>query len=404
MLFKKDRFKQIRKQQRWSLSELARQSNISRMSLSMWENGKLIPSERKIRELARFLNIPVNEISDLYNEHPVSSGGLSQIAEACFSLAEFDDIQHQKKITSLFAGISNLDKKVKQASIIINALISSIHSIFYVKDTEQKYIIANKAFLKNFSLDSNYNVLGKNDSDLFTKKEALANIEEDNTVLLSGKPIVDREGFIFGTRKKKWGLTSKIPIIDQKKNIVGVAGIIIDITERKKSEEQRLALNNAVNHLNECIWVAEITNLEKNRYKVVYINDAIEKMSGIKKEEFLKDPELWINYIHPDYKDKISKQRRLHNFPRHYQYKAIRQNTGEEYWRDDITYRNGNMFFGISRDVSASKQKIQNRIAENNLKIAKALVKEGVDLEIISKTTGITMNNCQYNEKEVNLL
>ena len=389
MIFKKERFKQIRKQQRWSLSELARRSNISRMSLSMWENGKLIPSEKKIRELARFLNITVNDISDLSNDHPVSSGNLSRIAKDCFSLAEFDDIQHQEKISSLFAGISNLDKKVKQASIIINALISSMHSIFYVKDTEQKYVIANKAFLKNFSLDSNYSVLGKKDKDFFTKKEALTTMEEDGKVLISGKPLVDREDYIPGTRKKRWGLISKIPIIDQKKNIIGVAGIIIDITERKKSEEQRLALNNAVNQLNECIWVAKITDLEKNKYKVVYINDAIEKMSGIKKEEFLKNPELWVNYIHPDYKDKINKQRHSQDFPRHYQYKAIRQNTKEEYWRDDVTYRDGSMFFGISRDVSATKQNTENSLTENNLKIAKTLIKEGVDPDIVLKATGI---------------
>ncbi len=402
MIFKKEKFKRVRIQQRWSLSELARRSGISRISLSKWENGKLIPSEKKTRELARFLNIPVSEISDLGNEHPVSSGSLSKIAEDCFSLAEFDDTVHQDKITSLFAGISNLDKKIKQASIIINALISSMHSIFYVKDTEQKYIIANKAFLKNFSLDSNYSVLGKEDSDFFTKKESILTVEEDYKVLLTGKPIVDREGYIPGTRKKKWGLISKIPIIDLKKNIIGVAGIIIDITERKKSEEQRLALNNAVNKLKECIWVAKITDLDKNNYKVVYINDAIEKMSGVKTEEFLKNPELWVNYIHPDYKDKINRQRQSQAFPRHYQYKAIRQDTGEEYWRDDVTYRDGDMFFGIARDASTAKLKIQNTLAENNLNIAKAFIKEGVALDIISKATNIPHEQLKKLRTETN--
>ena len=112
-------------------------------------------------------------------------------------------------------------------------------------------------------------------------------------------------------------------------------------------------------------------------------------MSGVKREKFLKNPELWVNFIHPDYKDKINKQRLSHDFPRHYQYKAIRQNTGEEYWRDDVTYRDGDMFFGIARDASAAKQEIQSKLSENNLKIAKALMKEGVDLEIISKVTNI---------------
>ena len=99
-------------------------------------------------------------------------------------------------------------------------------------------------------------------------------------------------------------MISKIPILDKKNQILGIAGIIVDITERKKSEEQRLALINAINQLKECIWVAKITNINKNKYKVIYINDAIEKMSGVKKEKFLSNPELWTKFIHPKYKEK----------------------------------------------------------------------------------------------------
>ena len=172
MIFYKDRFKQIRKQNRWTLSALARKSNISRMSLSMWENGKLVPSEKKIRELARFLNISVNEISDMPSEQIPSINNLSDIAETWFSLAEFKEDTHNRMVDSLFSGINGLDKRLKQSSIIINALISSIHAIFYVKDTNQKYIVANKHFLSNFSMVTNSRILGKEDKDFFPIKEA----------------------------------------------------------------------------------------------------------------------------------------------------------------------------------------------------------------------------------------
>ena len=390
MIFYKDRFKQIRKQSRWSLSALARKSNISRMSLSLWENGKLVPSEKKVRELARFLNISVGEISDISNELVPSVSNLSDIAETWFSLAEFKEDTHNKMIDSLFSGINGLDRRLKQASIIINALISSIHAIFYVKDTNQKYIVANKPFLNNFSMNTQFRVLGKEDKDFFPIKEAQKNYEEDRNVLLTGKAVIDREDYIPGTRKKEWGLISKIPVLDLKGNIAGIVGIIVNITERKIAEETRIALNNAINKVDECVWVGKILDFEKNKYKIVYLNDAIEKMSGVRKEEFLKNPELWTEFIHPDFKEKIAKARESKVFPRYYEYKAVRQGNKEEYWREDVTYKDGDMLFGIAKDVtSLVKDRENSFLRGNNIKIAKRLKEQGVDLNIILKATGV---------------
>jgi len=358
----------------------------------MWENGKLVPSEKKVRELARFLNISVSEISDLPSERITSVNNLSDIAEVWFSLAEFKENSQNKMVDSLVNGISELDRKLKQSSIIINALISAIHVIFYVKDTNQKYIIANKHFFNNFSMNVNYHVLGKEDKDFFPTKEAQKNYEEDRNVLLTGKAVIDREDYIPGTRKKEWGLISKIPILDLKGDIAGIVGIIVNITERKIAEDTRIALDNAINKLDECIWVGKVLDLEKNKYKIVYLNDAIEKISGVKKEEFFKNSELWTEFIHPDFKEKISKARESKIFPRYYEYKAIRQGNKEEYWREDVTYKDGNMFFGIAKDVTSLVKGRENSLKKNNIKIAKRLKDHGVDLDIILKATGVSRN------------
>lgn len=390
MIFYKDKFKQIRKQHRWSLSALAQKSNISRMSLSMWENGKLVPSEKKVRALARFLNISVSEISDVPNEQVPSVNNLSDIAETWFSLAEFKEDAHNKMVYSLFNGINDLNKRLRQSSIIINALISSIHAIFYVKDTNQKYIVANKPFLNNFSMNTESRVLGKEDKDFFSAKEAQKNYEEDRHVLLTGKAVIDKEGYIPGTRKKEWGLISKIPILDLKGNIAGIVGTIVNITERKIAENTRIALDNAINRLDECIWVAKLLDLEKNKYKIVYLNDAIEKMSGVKREEFFKNSELWTEFIDPDFKEKVLKTRESKKFPRYYEYKAVRQGSKEEYWREDVTYKDGNMLFGIAKDVTPLLKGKENYLTKNNIKIAKRLKAQGVDFNIILKATGVS--------------
>lgn len=374
------------------------------MSLSMWENGKLVPSEKKVRELARFLNISVGEISDIQNEQVSSVNNLSDIAETWFSLAEFKEDVHNRLIDSLFNGINGLDKRLRQSSIIINALISSIHTIFYVKGTDQKYIVANNHFFNNFSMGTKSGILGKEDKDFFSLTEAQKNYEEDKNVMLTGKAVIDREDFIPGTRKKEWGLISKIPILDLKGNIAGIVGTIVNITERKIAESTRIALDNAINKLDECIWVAKILDFEKNKYKVVYLSDAIEKMSGVKKEEFFKNSELWTEFIHPDFKEKILKARASKVFPRYYEYKAVRQGNKEEYWREDVTYKNGDMLFGIAKDVTSLVKLRENALKKNNIKIARRLQDQGVDPNIILKATGVSVNEIQMGILYSNLL
>ena len=79
-------------------------------------------------------------------------------------MSEHDCSRQEKELVNQ---ILNQQTKIKQASVIIKAFISSIHSIFYIKDTNLKYITASYAFLKNLSLNSGYRVLGKTDKDLF---------------------------------------------------------------------------------------------------------------------------------------------------------------------------------------------------------------------------------------------
>ncbi|HJO92351.1 MAG TPA: helix-turn-helix domain-containing protein [Victivallales bacterium] len=387
MIFKNNKFKTVRKQKRWSLSALAEFSNISRTSLSKWENGRAVPSEKKMRELAKCLNISVSQISDLTNESPVSPADISSAAESWLALANYDNNSHKDKINIIHSEVSKLDKKLKQASTIINALLSSLHCIFYIKDTDNKYIVANNLFLKNISLSTNYNVLGKKDSDLFPLNESKINSAEDSNVLINGKPVIDRENFVPGSKKKKWGIISKMPIHDSEKRMVGVIGIFVDITERKNAERRRILLEKAINNLDECIWIAKIIDINKNKYRVEYLSDAIEKISGVKKGKFLENPELWFDFIHQDYIESVTDARASKTFPRQYDYKAIRQNTGEEYWRQDTTYKYDNMFFGIAKDSGSSKQSIRD------IKIIKKLYNEGINPDIISRALQVPIGD-----------
>ena len=98
--------------------------------------------------------------------------------------------------------------------------------------------MANPADVHNMGLQSETDVLGKNDFELFPKDVAEGFFADDQSVIQSGKAVRNREEyFIDEDGKKHWLMTSKLPLKDEGGKIVGLIGIGSDITERKNVEE-----------------------------------------------------------------------------------------------------------------------------------------------------------------------
>jgi len=284
-----EKLKAVRKHKKITTEELAGKMGISRMTLGAWENGKRIPSEAKIRMLAKLLEIPADEISDLTPDKTVSDVNLASFASSIRSVLSGYQEKNLHRQTDLISGIMGMMKELSDAKMIIGAMISSLPSIFYIKGTDLRYIAASEAFLKNLSLNKNYDVIGKNDFDFFPENEAKINNEMDRKVVSDGKSILNIEEYIPGNRKAKWGIMSKIPILDAEGKIEGLVGCFVDITEHKKAEAK---YNRIVNMSPNPICVLGTDGYFK------FVNPTWEKVLGHTRETLLAKPLLSI--IHPD--------------------------------------------------------------------------------------------------------
>ena len=238
MKFYAEKFKRIRQLKKISMQNVTDIANISRVSLWTWEKGKRIPSEANIRALARAINTDIAEVSDLKPVKASMIKDFSKPVQSLLEIADFDTVKRDNTMKQLKHQIDMLDNKLNHASTIINALISSLDTAFYIKDTNQRFIIANNSFLKMLKINANMIITGKRDIDLFPAKEAKINNALDINVISTGKPITGVENFIPGTRKQKWGLTSRIPISERAGKIIGIICIFVDITERKHLESE----------------------------------------------------------------------------------------------------------------------------------------------------------------------
>jgi PAS domain S-box-containing protein len=300
MKFYKDKFRDFRKKKKISMHEFAMLGKVSRSSLSDWELGKKTPSEARVRMFAHMLDISVAEISDLEDKTVVdiAEHDVSLFTQAWLNFADSDD---EKWLTYFKEEMERVQKRnieMRQVSIIVKTLLAALPVMFYFKDKDQKYITANKAFLENTSTFTDIDVQNKRDEFFFSNKEARDNTLHDQKVMESGQGVYNLEMFIPGTRKKKWGIVSKIPIYDNNKSIAGIIGVFVDITKRKEEERNRKVLERVINKSPNMFWAGKF--LHKNSFEFLFLSENVESIFGIPKEKF--SLKRWGTVLHPEYK------------------------------------------------------------------------------------------------------
>ena len=123
--------------------------------------------------------------------------------------------------------------------LLLRTLIDNIPDSIYSKDLACRKTLANLTEARYLGVKSEADVLGKDDFDIYPKELAEKFFADDQLVLQTGEPVLNREEYILDEKQQKhWLLTSKLPLRNQEGRIIGLVGIGRDITERKQAEEE----------------------------------------------------------------------------------------------------------------------------------------------------------------------
>ncbi len=121
---------------------------------------------------------------------------------------------------------------------ILRTLIDNLPDRIYVKDTQGRYVIDNIAHLRSVGATAPDEVIGKTVFDFFPPELAAQYSADDQAVIESGRPWVDREEPIVDPAgNRKWLSTTKMPLQDTHGKIAGLVCLSRDITEHKQAEE-----------------------------------------------------------------------------------------------------------------------------------------------------------------------
>jgi PAS domain S-box-containing protein len=133
--------------------------------------------------------------------------------------------------------IAERTAELSKERLLLRTLIDNLPDAIYAKDTAGRKTMANPADLKNLRCQTEAEAIGKSDYDFFPPDVANKFYDDDQKVF-HGEPVINREEHFFDAAgRKRWLLTSKLPLRGNRGKIIGLVGIGRDITERKQAEE-----------------------------------------------------------------------------------------------------------------------------------------------------------------------
>lgn len=199
--------------------------------MDLWTAAKTAPAQietcRGLRESAASVagkETVVEQLQDgrqlRISRHPVAGGGWVCVHE---------------DITAL-----SINRLIADQRLSLQALIDWVPDYMWVKDTESRFMVANKALAFDHGFKSSADLIGLSDADLHAPEPAAQFRTVEREILRTGQPMIDEEECIVDAKgNEKWILSTKVPLRNEHDEIFGLIGIARDITARKKAEALR---------------------------------------------------------------------------------------------------------------------------------------------------------------------
>ncbi|MGH6924183.1 MAG: PAS domain-containing protein, partial [Propylenella sp.] len=130
--------------------------------------------------------------------------------------------------------ITDSGRTVADERITLQTLVDWVPDNLWVKDTESRFVIANKATALRMGRQSVEELIGRSDLELCPPETAHGYFADERRIIESGQPMIDKEEYVVGARgEKTWILTTKVPLRNDQGEIFGLVGVSRDISDRR---------------------------------------------------------------------------------------------------------------------------------------------------------------------------
>ncbi len=206
----------------------------------------------------------------------------------------YTDDKGEKFLVGIISDITErkrAEAELRQERNLFRTVLDNLPSIIYSKDKNGRYVLSNSAH-QNMLGTTQEKLLDKTAFDFHPPELARQYHEDEMQIMRSGKALPPREEQALNRKTGGywWHITSRIPLKDDKGQVIGVVGISHDVTERKKMEEALRESQALYHSLVEQMPAGVFRKDREGRY--VLVNDWFCQLRGMKAKEILgKTPE-----------------------------------------------------------------------------------------------------------------
>lgn len=292
---------------------------------------------------------------------------------------------------------------------ISSSIVQLVHDAIMVVDEDQNIILFNQGAEQTFGYKAS-EVIGQR-LDLLLPPQA----SDFHSVYVRTFAKDPEPARLMGERKEVSGRRKNGAIFPAEASIAKVSSggkifftaILRDITERKRAEqvlrETKEKQSMVLNGVDEIIYQVNYpkgSSVVKGR--VEFVNERTQGILGFQPTDFITDPNLWFNMIHPEDLPSVKAQttkifKTGQPGLRHYR---IKDTNGEYRWMEDQVSPEKNKagrvvrMFGVARDITERKQ------AEQQMKELSMAVEQTADCVVITDREGVILYVNAAFEKE----
>jgi PAS domain S-box-containing protein len=136
------------------------------------------------------------------------------------------------------------ERKKFEASLLherylLHSLLDNTPDHIYFKDEQGRFLRINKAKAAMHGLSSPDEALNRTDFDLYDAELARQFQTDERRVMESGEQLINQEERMIDNQgRERWMSSTKLPLHDEKGEIIGTFGVSRDITANKRLEDQ----------------------------------------------------------------------------------------------------------------------------------------------------------------------
>jgi len=251
----------------------------------------------------------------------------------------------------LINGALNTDAE----KLILSAIMDNLSDDIYFKDLRSRFVMMNRSMAERFGLKSPNDAVGRTDFDFFSEEHAKAAFEDEQQIIQTGRPIMNKEEKeTWPDKPVSWVSSTKMLWTGPDGERIGTFGISRDITARKLAEEalQRSdeELRRHRDHLEEHVreQTAELRAAYEQLQKEMQVRAKAEQsllsseqrlrrllavsptylytvtlnegkpastehsigcllVTGYTPDEYQRNPNLWITMVHPEDRERVQR-------------------------------------------------------------------------------------------------